>query len=276
MQARAFAKINLGLVVGPRRPDGKHEIATVLERIDLHDLVDLDVGQDDGVRIEGFVEDTLVTRALALFDRARLVPPRWRVRIEKHIPLSSGLGGGSSDAATALRLANELVADPLPAAMLHEIATEVGSDVPFFLEAGAKLATGDGTTLEPVELPRSYSVVLALPLGTAKQSTAAVYSSLPATGTRANFDARWRALREALRTVLEPRELGMLPANALVPAPEPTIGGLLHAFGAFRVDVSGAGPTIYGLFEHAEDARKAQAELRAHARTWLAQPVPGP
>jgi 4-diphosphocytidyl-2C-methyl-D-erythritol kinase len=68
----------------------------------------------------------------------------------------------------------------------------------------------------------------------------------------------------------------MLPANTLVPAPESTIGGLLHAFGSFRVDVSGAGPTIYGLFVHAEDARKAQAELRAHARTWLAQPVPGP
>ena len=276
MQARAFAKINLGLVVGQRRPDGKHEIATVLERVDLHDLVDLDVGQEDGVRIEGFAEDTLVTRALALFDRERLAPPRWRVRIEKHIPLSSGLGGGSSDAATALRLANELVADPLSASALHVIATEVGSDVPFFLGAGPKLATGDGTTLEPVELPRSYSVVLALPHGAAKQSTAAVYSSLPASDTRANFDARRRALREALRTVLEPRELGMLPANALVPAPEPTIGGLLRAFGAFRVDVSGAGPTIYGLFEHAEDARKAQAELQAHARTWLAQPVPGP
>ena len=276
MQARAFAKINLGLVVGPQRPDGKHEIATVLERVDLHDVVHLDVGHEEGVLLDGFAEDTLVTRALELFDQERLAPSRWRVRIEKGIPLSSGLGGGSSDAAAALRLANELVAEPFPAATLHEIAAQIGSDVPFFLTAGAKLATGDGTTLEPVELPRSYSVVLALPPGAGKESTAAVYGSLPSTASRAGFDARRSALREALRAVLEPQELGMLPVNALVPAPEPAIGQLLHAFGAFRVDVSGAGPTVYGLFEHAEDARKARVELRALARTWLVQPVPGP
>src|SRR5712691_8548871 len=101
----ATAKLNLALVVGPKRDDGRHEVATVLQRLDLADRIA--VGPAPELRIEGVPEDTLVRQALGAIANAAGIPPRWEARIWKSIPVASGLGGGSSDPAAALRLANE-------------------------------------------------------------------------------------------------------------------------------------------------------------------------
>ena len=119
-RAPAPAKINLALVVGPLRDDGKHEVLTVLQRIDLVDRIELEEAPE--LSVEGFAGDTLVRDALRELARSAGVEPRWRVRIEKQIPVAAGLGGGSSDAATALRLANETLPEPLPADELVRIA----------------------------------------------------------------------------------------------------------------------------------------------------------
>ena len=111
--ARATAKINLALVVGPLRGDGKHEVATVLQRIDLADGISLAPGPS--LEIAGFPEDTLVRDALLALAEAAASSHTGRVDIEKRIPVGAGLGGGSSDAATALRLANEPLPEPLDA-----------------------------------------------------------------------------------------------------------------------------------------------------------------
>ena len=138
----APAKVNLALVVGPRREDGKHEIVTVYEQIALVDMLSLEVADD--LEVEGFPADTLVTRALTLLASAAGVEPRWRVAIEKQIPVGAGLGGGSSDAAAALRLANATLAEPLDGRRLHDIAAALGADVPLFLTSGPQLGQGDG------------------------------------------------------------------------------------------------------------------------------------
>ena len=143
----APAKINLALVVGPRREDGKHEIVTVYERIALEDTLTLEPA--DRLEIDGFPADTLVTLALTSLAEAAGVEPRWRVGIEKRIPVGAGLGGGSSDAAAALRLANASLAEPLDASRLHELAAALGADVPLFLTSGPQLGEGDGTELTP-------------------------------------------------------------------------------------------------------------------------------
>jgi 4-diphosphocytidyl-2-C-methyl-D-erythritol kinase len=275
MRARAFAKINLGLVVGPQRPDGKHEIATVLQRVDLHDELEIERTSERGSLVEGFAEDTLVGRALELLDVRTGNTSGWRVRLDKHIPVAAGLGGGSSDAAAALRSANELARDPLTDRELLEIAATVGSDVPFFLASGAKLATGDGTHLERVVLPYDYSVVLVLPHRQRKESTAAVYGAVEPVLAR-TFAGRRRALVHALRALESPLQLAELPRNDLATAASAPVVAELTALGAFRADVSGAGPTVYGLFETEADARQASRTLGRAATTWLASPVDGP
>jgi 4-diphosphocytidyl-2-C-methyl-D-erythritol kinase len=266
MRASAPAKINLGLVVGPLRDDGKHELLTVYQRVGIADRID--VADAAGLSVEGFAEDTLVRRALELLAQRAGIEPRWRVRIEKRVPVAGGVGGGSSDAATALRLANETTR--LDDDALHELAAQVGADVPFFLREGPQLGSGDGTTLEPVELPLDYWVVLVLPHDAHKESTAAVYAAFDARGGADGWAERRDALRAAVQQVARPRDLAALPPNDLAQSPA---SDELRALGAFHADVSGAGPTVYGLFHHRADAERAQKALRRRGRTWLTAPA---
>jgi len=260
----APAKINLALVVGAQREDGKHELVTIFQRIDLGDRVTVEPA--DHTSVEGFREDTIVLRALALLD----APHGWRVRIDKRIPVAAGLGGGSSDAATALRLANTQLAEPLPDARLHELAASVGSDVPFFLRDGPQLGTGDGTELDALDLPQDFAVLVLLPAGARKESTAAVYARFDERGGADGFAGRAVALRTVLATASRPRDLAALPANDLGGSP---LAAELRAHGAFRADVSGAGPALYGLFNRTADAQRAARALGHLGRIWITVPA---
>jgi 4-diphosphocytidyl-2-C-methyl-D-erythritol kinase len=267
-RARAYAKINLTLVVGPLRLDSKHEIITVLQRIDLFD--DIEVEPADELLVEGFPQDTLVRTALAMLAEAAEVSTGWNARIEKRIPVAAGLGGGSADAAAALELANALLKEPLPRAELHRIAARIGADVPFFLHEGAQLATGEGTDLTPVDVPQDYIVLLVLPSGPEKVSTEIVYQSFDGRGGAEGFEERRSVLFDALARVRQSRDLGELPRNDLASSP---LAAELEALGAFRADVTGAGPAVYGLFQQLEDAERATAVLRDSGRTWLVRPI---
>jgi 4-diphosphocytidyl-2-C-methyl-D-erythritol kinase len=268
----AAAKINLALVVGGRRPDGLHELATVMQRIDLCDDVELE--RAPGLTVAGFRRDTVVRAALEGLAAAAGEPPAWRARIRKRIPLAAGLGGGSADAGAALTLANATLASPLSGERLAEVAAAVGADVPFFVEPGPKLVEGAGERLTPLELPQDYWIVVAIPRGAEKGSTAAVYASFDELGAAPGFEERKRAVLDVLAAVRRPRDFAALPPNDLARA----AGGArladeLRSAGAFRADVSGAGPAVYGLFHRLEDARAAAKRCRRSARTWIAAPV---
>ena len=267
-RAPAPAKINLALVVGPPRDDGKHEVLTVLQRIDLVDRIELEESAE--LAVEGFPGDTLVTTALRELADAAGVEPRWRVRIEKKIPVAAGLGGGSSDAATALRLANETLPEPLAAGELHRIAADLGSDVPFFLVDGPQLGTGDGSELEPVEIPQDFWVVVLFPNEAVKTSTADVYAAFDARKEVVGFAERRQALLDGLASVERPRDLVALPMNDLARSP---LAAEMRAAGAFRADVSGAGPAVYGLFHHRPEADAAKRALGRLGSTWIAAPA---
>ena len=267
-RAPAAAKINLALVVGPPRDDGKHEVVTVLQRIDLVDRIEIEDAAE--LRVDGFAGDTLVTAALRELARAADVEPRWRVRIEKKIPVAAGLGGGSSDAATALRLANGTLEEPLPAEELHRIAAGLGSDVPFFLVEGPQLGSGDGSDLAPLELPQDFWVLVLLPRDAAKTSTADVYAAFDERHDVAGFAERRQALLDGLGRVERPRDLAALPPNDLASSP---LADEIRAAGAFRADVSGAGPALYGLFHQRRDAEAASRSLGRLGRAWVAAPA---
>ena len=267
-RAPAPAKINLALIVGPTREDGKHEVATVLQRIDLGDRVSIEPAST--LTVTGFAGDTLVRDALAALGTAAGVEPRWRATIAKRIPVAAGLGGGSSDAATALRLANETLADPLTAGELHPLAATLGADVPFFLADGPQIGRGDGSELEVVDLPQDYWVVVALPLGATKDSTAAVYRRFD---DRAGADG-WTTRRAALQRPSPPSR-----GPATLPRCRRTISrrrrSRTSSSGSERsVQTSAAqarpstGSSIIGVTPKA--ARQA---LRSAAHTWLTVPV---
>jgi 4-diphosphocytidyl-2-C-methyl-D-erythritol kinase len=263
----AAAKINLALVVGPRRDDGKHELVTVYQRVALADRIELRLGAANVV--EGFRGDTIVQRALdsltAETDR------HFAARIAKRIPVAAGLGGGSADAAAALQLGNALAGSPIEKQHLHELGCELGADVPFFLRDGPQLGEGDGTVLSSLDLPQDYWILVVVPGDEVKTSTADVYSRFDARDGDRGFADRKQALGLALAAVHRPRDLAALPSNDLASSP---LSETLARLGAFRADVSGAGPAVYGLFHHRAAAERAERAVRGGGRrTWVTAPA---
>jgi 4-diphosphocytidyl-2-C-methyl-D-erythritol kinase len=268
MRASAAAKINLALVVGPKRDDGRHELVTIFQRLGIADRIELD--DADELSIDGFPADTLVRDALTALASRAGVRPCWQVRIEKRLPVAAGVGGGSSDAATALRLANAALPEPLPDAELRELAGTIGADVPFFLADGPQLGTGDGTALAPVDLPQDFWVLLIAPRAVHKPSTAAVYADFDLRDGHLGFDDRRAALLSALERLRRPRDLAALPPNDLASSP---LTDELRGLGAFRADVSGAGPAVYGLFHRKARAKAAKRRLKRAGESWLTAPA---
>jgi len=153
----AYAKLNLTLDVTGLRPNGYHEIDSVMQTISLHDLIwiertDCRVFDVVGPAIAG---ENLVLKAARELERhvSRTLP--FTIRLFKRLPMGAGLGGGSADAATFLKAANLLYDLKLKPAELDEIATAVGQDVPFFLSGGTARATGLGSTISPLPAPPS-------------------------------------------------------------------------------------------------------------------------
>lgn len=279
--ALAHAKINLALVVGPLREDGKHELATVFQRVALADRISIKLARpiepagatEPDLAVEGFPGDTLVRAALAALTRKAGVGPRWRITIEKEVPVAAGLGGGSSDAARSLRLANAELPRPLPDSDLLEIARAIGADVAFFLAEGPQLGTGDGSELRALDLPQDYAVVIVLPAGVVKPSTASVYAAFDERGGTRGFDSRRSALDSTLARIHRRTDLALLPPNDLASSP---LSDRLLALGAFRADVSGAGPAVFGLFEGRREAETAAREIEASpgvGRVWITEPA---
>lgn len=253
MKVRAPAKVNLCLRLGPLRPDGYHRVTTLLQAIDLYDELELEPAGE--TEVEGFAEDTLVSGALAALGEAR------HVRIEKHIPVAAGLGGGSSDAAAVLRaLRGERTANEL-----HEIARALGTDVPFFLSgAETGFCTGRGDRVQALpDFPRGHAFVV-VPAADGL-STADVYA---ASEPNPAFRADEGELIRRMHTVRRAADVAALMANDLEAAAlrlRPEVAGALEQLrsaGALAAQVSGSGPTAFGLFEHRDAANEAAAGIK--------------
>jgi 4-diphosphocytidyl-2C-methyl-D-erythritol kinase len=142
--------------------------------------------------------------------------------------------------------------------------------VPYFLTDGPQLGRADGTVLTALELPQDYWIVLVLPNDAAKLSTGDVFASFDARGGAAGYDERREGLLATVEEIRRPRDLAALPPNDLASSP---LADELLGLGAFRADVTGAGPAVYALFLHGEQARAAQREISPKGRTWLTAPA---
>src|SRR3954471_2272206 len=189
IRERAPAKVNLVRQVGPRRADGLHEICSLFASLELADDLRLRASETgaDVVRCEGVEGDNLVATALRIFrERVDSNLPPLEVEIKKRIPVAGGMGGGSADAAAALRAANELAGCPLDLVELRDLAAGIGADVPSQVEPAHALVCGAGELVEPLQLPAMG--LLLLPSGEGL-TTAAVYGEADRIGsTRERLD----------------------------------------------------------------------------------------
>jgi 4-diphosphocytidyl-2-C-methyl-D-erythritol kinase len=253
----APGKVNLCLFLGPVRADGRHELVTVFESVSLCDELTLVVADEDEVVCPGVEGPNLVAAALAGLRARGWAGPPVRIEVHKRIPVAAGMGGGSADAAAAMRLAREL--SPISEAALGELAAELGADVRSQLAPGLVLGTGAGDAVEPLAPLEPHAFVI-VPQR-ARLSTAAVYREADRLGLP----------RDSLEGVRErvlaagPRPPAELLVNDLQRASVslcPEVARALEAVrdaGADRALVCGSGPTVAGLCWGEDAAARAVA-----------------
>jgi 4-diphosphocytidyl-2-C-methyl-D-erythritol kinase len=277
LAVRCPAKVNLNLRVLGRRPDGYHELDTVFQAVDLWDRIEIRAAgelsvtcDDPGLPVDG---TNLVLRAArALADRCGC-RAHGELRLAKSIPSQAGLGGGSSDAAGTLRLCSRYWGLDPDEGLLHELARELGADVPFFLVGGTAHGAGRGdriTALAP--LPETALLLGFPPFGV---PTAEVFRLLATRLTHPADGVRVR--RHFSHKLPQGKDLvGVNDLEAVVFELRPELGrfrdALLEA-GARRALLSGSGSTVYGVFEAEGSAVRAAATLRGGFREWSLLPT---
>ncbi len=260
----APAKVNLGLEILRRRDDGYHEIVTVLQSVSLFDEIVLI--PSDRLEFESDPDipddDNLAFRAIQLAQTRLAVSLRARVRIDKRIPIAAGLGGGSSDAGTLLAAIGLLAG--VSRNQCCEVAAELGSDVPFFVDGGTALATGTGTSLEQLpSLTRQWFVIVT-PTVAIPNKTATLYGNLTPDDFSDGAATRETAARLGRGEPIPSFALRNAFAHALfhVPEIEHARETMLRA-GAKTVLPSGAGPSLFSPISTWSEGRDLAHRLLA-------------
>lgn len=276
----APAKVNLGLRILARRPDGYHELESLFAVLDLADELTLEIARADAPSVTLRVEppgtgapadaSNLATRAAELFLAETGLALRVAIALEKRTPVAAGLGGGSSDAGAVLRALDAFAPGALPPERLSKLALRLGADVPFFLAPRAAWVRGVGEHIVPARGLPELPLVLASPgepLST--REVFRVYDVLHPETRQTGMSPP-----DLSRLLADPAALGALLHNDLESAALrlcPAIRrlrGELTARGALAVGMSGSGPTLFGVFSsHA--AARAAAATPLQAPAWL-------
>ena len=283
MEIQAFAKLNLTLDILGKREDGYHDLRMVMQSITLADTLTLEENQGEGLRVSANLrflptgeKNLAAAAALRFWEALGREPEDLDIRIEKRIPVCAGMAGGSSDAAAVLRALNQRAGEPFSPRELAKIGERVGSDVPYCVLGGTALAEGRGEMLTPLApLPRCWVVACKpdFPISTPE---------LFAQADRVKL--RRRPDTAGLVTALEAGDLGgvarrmynvfedVLPARLYTRVAE--IKNILIQCGALGANMSGSGPTAFGLFDRLEAAQEARACLAQRYRdTFLCETV---
>lgn len=283
MEIQAFAKLNLTLDILGKREDGYHDLRMVMQSITLADTLTLEENQGEGLRVSANLrflptgeKNLAAAAALRFWEALGREPENLDIRIEKRIPVCAGMAGGSSDAAAVLRALNQRAGDPFSPKELARLGERVGSDVPYCVLGGTALAEGRGEVLTPLPpLPRCWVVACKpdFPISTPE---------LFAQADRVKL--RRRPDTAGLVAALEAGDLGgvarrmynvfedVLPARLYTRVAE--IKNILIQCGALGANMSGSGPTAFGLFDRLEAAQEARACLAQRYRdTFLCETV---
>ena len=283
MEIQAFAKLNLTLDILGKREDGYHDLRMVMQSITLADTLTLEENRGEGLRVSANLrflptgeKNLAAAAALRFWEALGREPEDLDIRIEKRIPVCAGMAGGSSDAAAVLRALNQRAGDPFSPKELARLGERVGSDVPYCVLGGTALAEGRGEVLTPLApLPRCWVVACKpdFPISTPE---------LFAQADRVKL--RRRPDTAGLVAALEAGDLGgvarrmynvfedVLPARLYTRVAE--IKNDLIQCGALGANMSGSGPTAFGLFDRLEAAQEARSCLTQRYRdTFLCETV---
>jgi 4-diphosphocytidyl-2-C-methyl-D-erythritol kinase len=273
----AFAKINLTLDVLGRRADGFHEIESLVAFAGLGDSVELEPGDMLDLAVEGpfagaLSGDNLIIKAAEVAKELKPGLRLGRFRLVKLLPVASGLGGGSADAAAALRLIARANEGALPESDIAALAPKLGSDVAVCLGSQPALITGRGEKVRQVTGFPSCGVLLAnpgVPLGTQEVYAALEAEPLPAAPLRKVEVPDFAGDFARFMDYVTPRSNDLeVPATQLAPVVKQVLAALADLNGANIVRVSGSGPTCFALFATENEAKRAAATLTAAHPTW--------
>lgn len=283
MVVRAPAKVNLFLEVLAKRPDGYHDIATLMVAVSLFDTLKFkeessgDIGLTCDNRQLSTGSDNLVVRAATLLKQRTGCVKGASIRLTKRIPLAAGLAGGSSDAAATLSGLNQLWKLKLTPKRLKSLGSELGSDVSFFFSTPAAWCTGRGERVRPLRLGKPlWFVLVALPVGL---STAQVYRAAQVPEDPQGGEEIRRAVRAG-----DIEEIGRRLHNRLEPVAEklcPAVKEIrrrLEKLDPAGIRMSGSGPSVYALGRNRNEALRIARQLRhglkAEANVFLVRSCP--
>jgi len=272
---RSFAKVNIGLKILERRPDGYHNIHTIFQELDFHDKIILSL-QADGCSLtvdkSGIPDDETNSCAIAY----KIIKSHFpnvggiKIQIEKLIPPGSGLGGGSSNAATVLKGLNKLYHLALDNKILETISTEIGADVPFFISGKTQVGDGVGNELEPIELVTgTYLLIIPNIFINTKWAYGKIKNHLNCSDQRPNFASFLKEGNLSFKFIQNDFEKIVIPAY-------PEIGSIkdkLSERGAKFTSLSGSGSTVFGIFDEEADAQTAQSYFQSRYQTVLTLPI---
>ena len=265
---KAYGKINLGLDVLRRRPDGYHEVKMIMQMVDIYDTLTFEKREDNQIVLSANREDipcdesNLIYKAAKLLFDYKQVSYGVNIHLEKRIPVAAGMAGGSTDAAAAFTGVNELFELGVSQKELMELAVKVGADVPYCILGGCALSEGIGEVLTPLPNPPYCEMVIAKP--DINVSTKYVYENLnlPELKKHPDIDGIKAAIEagnldgviERLENVLESvtvKKYGIIQ----------DIKDEMISLGASNAIMSGSGPTVFGFFDTREEAEAAKEKI---------------
>lgn len=267
---KALAKINLGLDVVRRREDGYHEVRMIMQTIQLYDRLDIKRTQEPGIQIQtnlSFLpvnENNLIYKAAKLLMDEFSITDGVSVKLDKRIPVAAGMAGGSTDAAAMLIGVNRLFSLGLTKRQLMERGVQIGADVPYCIMRGTALAEGIGEALSPLPPMVKCPVLIAKP--SISVSTKFVYQNLKLDDTTIHPDIE-RLIDDIKAKNLHDIAAHMGNVLETVTIPNyPVIDEIkkhMLSNGALGAMMSGSGPTVFGLFDNEDTAKKAYKAMRS-------------
>lgn len=269
IRQRAYAKVNIGLDVLRRRPDGYHELKMIMQTVDICDDLTFARKREPGIqlRIDGadlpLDENNLVCRAAALLMKEKQIEEGVAITLEKRIPIAAGMAGGSADAAAAMRGLNALFEMGYSAEDLRKLGVKLGADIPYCISGGTMLSEGIGEVLTPLPSPPDCHLVVAKP--DIDVSTAFVYRNLRADSlpfhpdidgmTEALAVGDLKGITDRMGNVLETVTVREYPVID-------KIKRRMCGLGAENALMSGSGPTVFGIFKEKNTAENTAKAIR--------------